>query len=103
MNFMARLLKILCAQELAVHKNALYYWTSEGIAEVDFLIEHDLNIYPMEVKAGLSRKKKSLLVYAAKYRPSILLRASLRNLKKDGNILNIPLYLVNRFNKFLQI
>ncbi len=89
------------AQELAANKNSLYYWTSEGTAEVDFLIEKDLQIYPMEVKSGLSRKKKSLLVYASKYQPPVLLRASLRNLKKDGNFLNLPLYLVSQFNNFL--
>ncbi len=90
------------AQELAASKNALYYWTSEATAEVDFLIEKDLNVYPMEVKSGLSRKKKSLLIYAAKYQPPLLLRASLRNLKKDGNILNIPLYLVGHLKKIVQ-
>lgn len=89
------------AQELAASQNKLYYWTSEGIAEVDFLIEQDLNIYPMEVKAGLSRKKKSLLAYAAKYQPTVLLRASLRNFKKDGNILNIPLYLAGQLKQLI--
>ncbi len=89
------------AQELAASQTVLYYWTSEGIAEVDFLVEKELNIYPMEVKAGLSRQKKSLLVYAAKYQPIVLLRASLRNLKKDGNILNLPLYLVGQLKKLI--
>ncbi len=89
------------AQELAATHNPLYYWTSEGIAEVDFLIEQELNIYPLEVKAGFSRKKKSLLVYASKYHPQCLLRASLRNLRKDNNIFNFPLYLVSQFNRLM--
>jgi uncharacterized protein len=89
------------AQELAAGKNALYYWTSEGIAEIDFLVEQDLNIYPLEVKAGLSRQKKSLVVYSAKYQPAVSVRASLRNLKKDGAILNIPLYLISQINNIL--
>ena len=50
------------AQALAVNHKPLYYWTSEGIAEVDFVVEHNLVLYPLEVKAGLSRKKKSLSV-----------------------------------------
>lgn len=83
------------AQELiATQNNGLFYWTSEGIAKVDFLIEDDHSIYPLEVKAGESQKKKSLLVYNQKYAPSKLFRTSLMNLKHDGDIFNLPLYLV---------
>lgn len=72
---------------------ALFYWTSEREAEVDFLIEYDGNIYPLEVKSGISTKKKSLLVYQEKYHPPVLSRATLMNLKKDGKFCNYPLYL----------
>jgi len=89
------------AAELAQQSHRLFYWTSEGIAEVDFIIEHQMNIYPLEVKAGLSRKKKSLLVYGDKYKPLCLLRASLMNLRKDGNICNFPLYLISKIKDFL--
>jgi predicted AAA+ superfamily ATPase len=81
------------AQMLKVRQLPLYYWASEGRAEIDFLLELENTIYPMEVKAGSSTKKKSLLVFAEKFHPTLLLRASLMNLKKDGGLLNIPLYL----------
>ncbi len=81
------------AQELIAAKRALFYWTSEATAEVDFLLEGDHEIYPVEVKSGSSQKKKSLLVYDAKYSPSKLTRASVMNLKHDGQIYNYPLYL----------
>ena len=86
------------AQELIArrHKEP-YYWASEGIAEIDFLIEDDHKIYPLEVKAGASQKKKSLLVYNQKYTPSKLIRATTMNLKHDGDIYNCPLYLISRF------
>jgi uncharacterized protein len=85
------------AQELlATRGKSPYYWTSEGIAEIDFLIEEDREILPLEVKAGSSQKKKSLLVYQQKYSPSKLLRASTMNLKHDGAIYNYPLYLVSQ-------
>lgn len=86
------------AQELIAtkHKES-YYWTSEGIAEVDFLLEEEHEIYPLEVKAGASQKKKSLLVYQQKYAPSKLIRATTMNLKHDGDIYNYPLYLISRF------
>jgi hypothetical protein len=91
----------LVAQELAARRQSLYYWTSEGIAEVDFIIEHELKVLPLEVKAGINRKKKSLRVYDKKYQPELLLRSSLMNLKKDENILNIPLYLISQFAHFI--
>lgn len=84
-------------QELVATKyKETYYWTSEGMAEVDFLIEDNHEIYPLEVKAGVSQKKKSLLVYNQKYSPSKLLRASAMNLKHDGELYNYPLYLISR-------
>jgi predicted AAA+ superfamily ATPase len=86
------------AQELMAAKHHHpYYWTSEGTAEIDFLIEEEQQIYPLEVKAGASQKKKSLLVYNQKYSPSKLLRATTMNLKHDGLIYNYPLYLISQF------
>lgn len=73
-----------------------YYWTSEGIAEVDFLIEGEQEVFPLEVKAGMSQKKKSLLVYHQKYSPSKLFRTSTLNLKQDGNLYNFPLYYISQ-------
>lgn len=85
------------AQELiATKQKEPYYWTSEGMAEVDFLIEEEHEIYPLEVKAGASQKKKSLLVYNQKYVPSKLIRATTMNLKHDGAIYNYPLYLISK-------
>jgi predicted AAA+ superfamily ATPase len=84
------------AQQLVAKEKKPYYWTSEGTAEIDFLIEEDHGIYPLEVKSGESQKKKSLLVYDQKYSPSKLLRASTLNLKQDGALYNYPLYLVQR-------
>jgi predicted AAA+ superfamily ATPase len=86
------------AQELIARRHQEpYYWASEGTAEIDFLIEDDHEIYPLEVKAGTSQKKNSLLVYNQKYAPSKLIRATTMNLKHDGGIYNCPLYLISRF------
>ncbi|MBF8263761.1 MAG: hypothetical protein HW387_1426 [Parachlamydiales bacterium] len=86
------------AQELIARRcKEPYYWASEGIAEIDFLIEEDHEIYPLEVKSGPSQKKKSLIVYNQKYSPAKLIRATTMNLKHDGDIYNCPLYLISRF------
>ena len=88
------------AQELTAYREQdLYYWTSTGTAEIDFLVEHNEEIMPLEVKAGVDKKKKSLRVYANKYHPQIINRASLLNLKKDGDVCNYPLYSLGIFPK----
>lgn len=92
------------AQELIATQNKQpYYWISEGTAEIDFLIEADHAIYPLEVKAGTSQKKKSLLVYNQKYAPSQLIRTTAMNLKHDGNIYNYPLYLISRLPLYTNV
>lgn len=75
----------------------LFYWTSAGTAEVDFLVEADGRVYPLEVKAGISSKKKSLLLYGDKFAPPALSRATSMNFRRDGVIRNYPLYAVSRF------
>ncbi|MFW2365932.1 MAG: ATP-binding protein [Desulforhopalus sp.] len=74
----------------------LKYWKNKnGKAEVDFLIETEGEVFPLEVKAGINLKSKSLQSLDSKYQPSLLLRTSLRNLRKDDNVCNIPLYCLN--------
>ena len=77
------------------------YWTSEGKAEVDFLIQHNTEIIPIEVKAKHNISGKSLTVYNEKYSPKMRIRYSLNNLKKDGNLLNIPLFLADWTKKII--
>jgi uncharacterized protein len=94
----------LVAQELVpVQNKKLYYWTSEGKAEVDFIVSDQSQVLPLEVKYGTSQKKKSLLVYEDKYKPKLLLRTSSMNLKKDGKICNLPLYFISRFDLAISI
>lgn len=89
------------AQELIHSRYSLYYWTSEGKAEVDFILEQDDFVYPLEVKSGSSSKKKSLRVYGNTYQPKLLIRISPMNLKKDDDILNCPHYLIEKLRIFL--
>lgn len=89
------------AQELVHSQYSLYYWTSEGRAELDYIIEQDDCIYPLEVKSGNSSKKKSLRLYGDIYHPKLLVRTSPMNLKKDGDVLNCPLYLMEKLRFIL--
>lgn len=95
--FKGALTENFVAQELKVSlRQRHYYWTSAGTAEVDFLVEGENTVIPLEVKAGATQKKKSLLVYGEKYKPSTLCRTTLMNLKSDGDLRNFPLYLISR-------
>lgn len=81
----------------------LCYWTSEGKAEVDFLIRSGNKIYPLEVKSGSSRNLKSLRVYDKLYKPEKVIRASPRIFSEDKEFLNIPLYGIESLIKQLVI
>lgn len=73
-----------------------HYWTLSGNkAEVDFLVNDGLKIRPIEVKSEERISGKSFAEYDKKYHPSLRIRFSLKNLKQDGNLLNIPLYLAD--------
>jgi predicted AAA+ superfamily ATPase len=84
------------AQELLFYgQEKLFYWTSRGEAEVDFIIESNKHIYPVEVKSGTNRNLKSLRSYAGKYKPERIFRLSPRNLIQSDDFVNLPLYAVN--------
>ncbi|HDO26641.1 MAG TPA: ATP-binding protein [Bacteroidetes bacterium] len=86
------------AQELTAQGiSPLFYWTSKSDAEVDFLLQKENRIYPLEVKSGTSLKLKSLRSYADKYHPDHIFRASSRNFTQSGNFVNIPLYSIYNF------
>lgn len=72
-----------------------YYWTSNFSAEVDFVLQNELDIIPVEVKSGVSVTGKSLTVYDSKYSPRYKLRYSMLNLSKNGTLINIPLPLAD--------
>lgn len=86
------------AQQLKSHtQTELYYWKSAGSAEIDFICEHGNNIFPLEAKAGINPRSKSLLFYDQKYNPNLVTRTTLLNLKHDGKICNYPLYAISLF------
>jgi predicted AAA+ superfamily ATPase len=80
-----------------VHLKELYYWTTNSAAEVDFIVHFNDAVYPLEVKAGTSRRKTSLMVYGEKYSPPVLSRATLMNFRQEENLCNYPLYALSHF------
>lgn len=80
------------------------YWSNLQY-EVDFVIQRENNIIPIEVKTGENIKATSIKNYYKLYAKEtpILVRLSLRNLSLDGNILNIPLFLADKLDKIIGI
>ena len=76
----------------------IYYWTAErATAEVDFLIQYQHRIIPVEVKAVENLKAKSLKVYHQKFNPEISIRTSLADYRKEDWLINLPLYACTSF------
>lgn len=99
--FRGALIENYVAQELVEQGYSMFYWTSAGQAELDFILQQQDKIYPLEVKSGNALKKKSLLTYSQKYQPNLVIRTSPLNLKLDGKMLNCPLYLIGSLNALL--
>lgn len=90
------------AQELRCAGNKqLFYWTSRSDAEVDFVLESNQKVWPLEVKSGTSRNTKSLQSYASKYDPEKVFRTSPRNLIQSDNFINIPLYAIDLLRRLI--
>ena len=82
------------------------YWAVDNPRyEVDFLIQHENDIVPVEVKAGENVRAKSLRKYREKFGPQtpVAVRFSLKNLSYDDGLLNVPLFMAGRLTHLLDL
>jgi predicted AAA+ superfamily ATPase len=82
------------------------YWaTDHPRYEVDFIIQRDNDIIPVEVKSETSIESISLKKYKEKYDDKVKLRVrfSMQNLKLDNDFLNIPIFLADHTDKLISI
>lgn len=82
--------------------NQHYYWTSGNKAEVEFVLQFEGKIVPIEVKADKNVTAKSLAYYRKSYQPPLSIRLSTLNMRKDDDLLNLPLYLVDKLRTFME-
>lgn len=83
----------VCQQMIADRDLTLFYMLSEnGRYEIDFLVQHEGNVVPIEVKAGQTVHAKRLRAYCEKYAPSLAVRLSMNPCEKQDHLLNMPLY-----------
>ena len=69
--------------------------------EIDFMMQYENRVIPIEVKANKSINNVSLTKYNEKFDNDLSVRFSMNNLKKDGKIVNIPLFLIEYMEKFI--
>lgn len=82
------------------------YWAVDNPHyEVDYLVQIENEIIPIEVKAGENVKAKSLKKYREKYPEAtpVAVRLSLRNLSYDDGMLNIPLFMAGQLPRLLKL
>lgn len=81
------------AQALITNGYSIYYWTSESpVAEVDFVIQKQGKIIPIEVKSGENIHARSLKHYQKMYEPELVYHLSEKNFGMDEGVASIPLY-----------
>ena len=78
-----------------------YYWTSPGTAEVEFVIQWDNEIIPIEVKAEDNINGNSLSVYTKNYAPNYRMRFSMLNLQYNSGLLSSPAPLAGWLDKWM--
>ncbi len=83
------------AEVLYMKNRDLYYWQLGSQYEIDFLINIQGDIIPIEVKASDNITSKSLNYYIKRYKPLYSIRVSTKNFGFSNNIKSVPLYAVH--------
>lgn len=79
---------------LTINGYKTYYWESNRRAEIDFIIQRDTHIIPIEVKAADNTRAKSLKLYMDTYKPAYAIKLSTKNFGFEDNKKIVPLYAV---------
>ena len=79
---------------LTINGYKTYYWESNRGAEIDFIIQRDTHIIPIEVKAADNTRAKSLKLYVDTYKPAYAIKLSTKNFGFEDNKKTVPLYAV---------
>lgn len=78
--------------QLGINGYRTYYWESERGAEVDFVIQREGHIIPVEVKSADNTRAKSLKVYMEAYQPAYAIKLTAKNFGFEDGKKSVPLY-----------
>lgn len=80
----------------------IFYWSAEhSTSEVDFVVQYQDFVIPLEVKAEENVQAKSLKIYHQKFNPKISVRTSMSDFREQDWIVNLPLYAINELKRIL--
>lgn len=71
-----------------------FYYSASSHNEIDFVLQREGQIFPLEVKAAENLRSKSLRAYCDKFNPAMAVRTSLSGYREQEWMINIPLYAV---------
>ncbi|MBE6813358.1 MAG: ATP-binding protein [Ruminococcaceae bacterium] len=90
----------VCQQLKTIEDLDVYYYTNDrGSCEVDFIVDTGELIVPVEVKAEVNLRAKSLKTYQEKFSPELCVRSSMADYKKEEWLVNLPLYVIDQITK----
>lgn len=90
----------VCQQLKTIEDLCVYYYTNDrGSCEVDFVVDTGERIIPVEVKAEVNLKAKSLKTYREKFAPEVSVRTSMTDFKKEDWLVNLPLYAIEEIGR----
>lgn len=90
----------VCQQLKTIDDLNVYYYTNDrGSCEVDFIVDTGEQIIPVEVKAEVNLRAKSLKTYQEKFSPEVSVRTSMSDYKKEDWLINLPLYAIAQIAK----
>lgn len=90
----------VCQQLKTIEGLDIYYYTNDrNSCEVDFVVDTGERIVPVEVKAEVNLRAKSLKTYREKFLPEISVRTSMADYKKEEWLVNLPLYAIDQIDK----
>ncbi|MCD8149397.1 MAG: DUF4143 domain-containing protein [Clostridiales bacterium] len=78
--------------QLSLNGYNTYYWMSERGAEIDFIIQRDGHLIPVEVKSADNTRAKSLRLYMETYKPAYAIKLSANNFGFADGKKTVPLY-----------
>ncbi len=94
----------VCQQLKTIEDLGVYYYTNDrGSCEIDFIVDSGKMVAPLEVKAEINLRAKSLKTYRDKYSPQIAIRTSMSDYKIEDGLVNLPLYAIEQIGEAMDI
>ena len=90
--FMGAIAENFVAQAFAANAIPLFYWKSDDTAEIDFVMQNDEHVVPVEVKKGIRTRSGSMALFSKKYQSPFSIRISQKNFGFENGVKSVPLY-----------